>query len=75
VIVLTATQVNVFGHVRFTIAVDGLTHSTTDDAIEAETILHELGVATPFRLVEHTREWGSVEIGSIGAVAKGVPKK
>ena len=59
---LTATPLNAYGHLRFTIDIDGVTHLTTDDAIAAAKALADLGVERPLQRVEHVRTWGTVEI-------------
>ena len=59
---LTATRIDVIGRFQFTIEVDGAVHATTRDAIKAAKILFDLGADNPLQLVEHVREWGSVEI-------------
>ena len=61
-IVLTATRVDVVGRFRFRIEVDGVEHAATQDAVKAAKYLFDLGVDRPLQLVEHVREWGSVEI-------------
>jgi hypothetical protein len=59
---LSATQLDVYGHLRFKIELDGVTHTTTDDGIEAAKALAGLGVERPLQRVEHCRTWGVVEI-------------
>lgn len=59
---LTATRVDVIGRFEFTIELDGDVHATTKDALKAAKILFNLGVDRPLQLVDHVREWGSVEI-------------
>jgi hypothetical protein len=59
---LSATQLDAYGHLRFTIEVDGATHLTTDEALQAAKALAELGVDRPLQRVEHVRTWGVVEI-------------
>ena len=61
-ILLTATRVDVLGRYSFRIDVDGVTQATTGDADKAAKLLFDMGVDRPLQLVEHVREWGSVEI-------------
>ena len=63
-ILLTATRVDAYGHCKFEIAAEGEDVIVTSDALKAAKILARMGVATPLRLVEHAREWGSIEIQS-----------
>ncbi len=60
-ILLTASRLDLLGQVLFRIDVSGATRSTKD-AAKAARILWKLGVATPLALIEHARDWGSVEI-------------
>ena len=59
---LSATQLDAYGHLRFTIDIDGVTHLTTDDALASAKALAELGVERPLQRIEHVRTWGVVEI-------------
>ena len=61
-VLLTATRVDVVGRFRFRIEVDGVERAITQDAVKAAKLLFDLGVDRPLQLVEHVREWGSVEI-------------
>jgi hypothetical protein len=61
---VVALHLDAYGHVRFTIHVDDVLHATTDDALEAAKILHDLGVERPLERVKHAREWGTVEIAA-----------
>ena len=65
---LTATPLNAYGHLRFRIDIDGVTHLTTDDAIAAAKALADLGVERPLQRVEHVRTWGVMEIEATRAV-------
>ena len=60
-ILLTAIRVNVSGSCRFQIVAEG-TSRVTSDPVKAAKILFNLGVITPLQLVDHARQWGSVEI-------------
>ena len=60
-ILLTAVRVDVGGACRFKIEVDG-TARETSDPVKAAKILFSMGVSAPLQLVEHARQWGSVEI-------------
>lgn len=60
-ILLTATRLDVIGRFEFRIEAEGATHRTRD-AVKAAKILFDLGVSSPLQLVEHSREWGAVEI-------------
>jgi hypothetical protein len=59
---LSATPLDVYGHLRFTIEIDGVTRSTTDDALAAAKALAELGVERPLQRIDYVRTWGVVEI-------------
>jgi hypothetical protein len=59
---VSVAQLNVFGHLRFTIEIDGVTHLTTDDALTAAKALADLGVDRPLQRIEHVRTWGVLEI-------------
>jgi hypothetical protein len=59
---LSAAQLDAYGHLRFTIEVDGATHTTTDDPPAAAKALAELGVDRPLQRIEHVRTWDVVEI-------------
>ena len=60
---LTATRVDAYGHFSFKIEGEGVEQAiVTTDAIKAAKILFKLGVENPLQLVEHAREWGSLEI-------------
>ncbi len=72
-ILLTATRIDLIGRFRFTIEVDGAVHASTGDAIKAAKILFDLGVESPLQLVEHVREWGSVEIVTSAPEESGPP--
>lgn len=61
-ILLTATRIDIIGRFTFRIDVDGVTRATTSDAVKAAKLLFDMGVDRPLQLVEHVREWGSVEI-------------
>ncbi len=61
-IVLTATRTDAYGHFRFVIQAAGAEPIETGDALKAAKILYNMGVESPFRLVEHARDWGFVEI-------------
>lgn len=60
-ILLTAVRVNVSGGCRFRIEAEG-TSRVTSDPVKAARILFNLGVMQPLQLVDHARQWGSVEI-------------
>ena len=60
-ILLTAIRVNVSGSCRFKIDAEG-TSRVTSDPVKAAKILFNLGVIKPLQLVDHARQWGSVEI-------------
>ncbi len=59
-ILLTATRLDIIGRFEFRIEIDGALHATTREAIKAAKI--RLGVDSPLQLVDHSREWGMVEI-------------
>jgi hypothetical protein len=59
---LSAIQLDAFGHLRFTIEVEGATHLTADEALQAAKALAELGVDRPLQRFEHVRTWGVVEV-------------
>lgn len=59
---LVATRLDIAGRFQFRIEVDGAVHATTGDAIKAAKILFNLGVERPLQLVEHAREWGTIEV-------------
>jgi hypothetical protein len=61
-ILLTATRLDIIGRFEFRIEIDGALHATTREAIKAAKILFDLGVDSPLQLVDHSREWGMVEI-------------
>ena len=61
---LVAMHLDAYGHVRFTIHVDDVLHATTDEALEAARVLHDLGVERPLQRVNHAREWGFVEMSA-----------
>jgi hypothetical protein len=62
-ILLTATRIDVYGHFEFRIEGEEIKPPiVTREALKAAKILHGLGVQNPLQLVEHVREWGSVEI-------------
>jgi hypothetical protein len=60
-ILLTAIRVNISGSCRFQIEAEG-TSRVTSDPVKAAKILFNLGVIKPLQLVDHARQWGSVEI-------------
>jgi hypothetical protein len=60
-ILLTAVRVDIRGSCRFRIEADG-TDQVTSDPVKAARILFHLGVPEPLQLVDHARQWGSVEI-------------
>lgn len=60
-IVLTAVRVNVAGQCRFKIEAEGSSRMTSDP-VKAAKILFRLGVVKPLQLIDHARQWGSVEI-------------
>jgi len=59
---LVATRLDIAGRFQFRIEVDGAVHATTGEAIKAAKILFNLGVERPLQLVEHAREWGTIEM-------------
>lgn len=62
-ILLTTKRVDIYGRVEFEIEGEGVPRAiTTRGALHAAKVLAQLGVENPLRLVEHAREWGSVEI-------------
>ena len=61
-ILLTATAIDVFGQYRFTIECADAARRVTTDAARAARILLDMGVEDPRHLVDHSRQWGSVEI-------------
>ena len=60
-ILLTANQIDVLGRCEFRIEADREA-SVTRDPVKAAKILSRMGVSSPTGLVDHAREWGSVEI-------------
>ncbi len=60
-ILLTARWIDVQGQCQFRIESDGGAR-VTRDAVKAAKILSNMGVGSPTALVDHAREWGSVEI-------------
>jgi hypothetical protein len=60
-IVLTALRTDIHGSCRFKIEAGG-TARVTRDPVAAARILFRLGVAEPLYLIDHARQWGSVEI-------------
>lgn len=62
-ILLSATRIDVYGHFEFRIEGDAVGSAfVTGEALKAAKKLATLGVENPLQLVEHAREWGSVEI-------------
>jgi hypothetical protein len=62
-ILLTAIRIDVYGHFEFRIEGDEIDRTVvTGEALKAAKTLSKLGVENPLQLVEHVREWGSVEI-------------
>jgi hypothetical protein len=60
-ILLTAFRTDMHGSCRFKIEADG-SERETSDPVKAAKILFRMGVSAPLQLVEHARQWGSVEI-------------
>lgn len=60
-ILLTAFHTDMHGSCRFTIEAKGAARETSDP-VKAAKILFHMGVRAPLQLVEHARQWGSVEI-------------
>jgi hypothetical protein len=61
-ITLTATKLDLLGHVVFTIEVGQKVRAKTRDSLKAAKMLYALGVERPLEMVEHARDWGFVEI-------------
>lgn len=62
-ILLSARRLDVYGHFEFRIEGDGVaTPIVTREALKAAKSLARLGVENPLQLVEHAREWGSIEV-------------
>lgn len=60
---LTATRIDIYGHFEFRIEGGRVEHEiVTREALTAAKFLAKHGVERPLQLVEHAREWGSVEI-------------
>ena len=60
-ILVTALRTDMHGTCRFRIEADGSARETSDP-VKAARILFHMGVGAPLHLVEHARQWGSVEI-------------
>ena len=58
---LIVDRVDVRGSCRYKIESEG-TARVTSDPVKAARILFSLGVTEPLLLVDHARQWGSVEI-------------
>ena len=59
---LTAMQLDVYGHLRFTNRHRRRRSRQTDHSLAAAKALADLGVERPLQRVEHVRTWGVVEI-------------
>jgi hypothetical protein len=61
-ILLIATRLDVHGRFRFTIDAPGRCRTETTDPGAVEAALTALGVDDPAVVVDHVREWGTLEI-------------
>jgi hypothetical protein len=62
-ILLSARRLDVYGHFEFRIEGEGVDAPVvTREALKAARTLAKLGVENPLQLVEHAREWGSIEV-------------
>ncbi len=60
-ILLTANRIDVLGQCEFRIEAGG-DACVSRDPVKAATVLSRMGVISPMDLIDHAREWGSVEI-------------
>jgi hypothetical protein len=61
-VLLTAIQISLDGRYEFRIEAPDHSPAVTQDLVKAARILFRHGVRSPLTFIQHTQEWGAVEI-------------